>query len=371
MKRTKNLVILLIVLALAVGAYIAASLLTKREEEKDTQTEETKITLANKKAEDITSVSIVNTSGSYTVELLSNKYFLKDDHTFPLDPKKAKSIVNAASVIECSRIVTEEGGNEGDYGLDKPKYLISISYSDGAKLSLKIGDYNQHTSSNYLSLEGENKVYMIDGDFAPCFGIPMNDLIQNEVLSQPENRFDCLSEISISFADGGGHKYSFIEEDNEDKEDSWGLTLSDGRAVPGDFTDKAEAIYNQIFELSLTNWVEYNLTEESELQKYGLSAPYATITVVYNDTVVISGENTGTVTKLVEKKIILLLGDVLPDSESEDEREEESSEAPESTLGEQTEEKTTERYFKLGDGKIVYIVPEDSFSEILTPAEGK
>lgn len=375
MKRTKNLIILLAVLVLAIGAYAVASAIAKREEDKNIIPEETKITIADKETADISSVSVTNKNSSYTIEFLSNKFFLKDDHAFPLDQSKATSIVNAASVVECNRIVAENGGSSAEYGLDDPKYLVLISYSDGTELSLKIGDYNQHTDSNYLSLDGEDRVYMIDQSFASSFGIPKYGLILNETVTEPKEKFESLTEINISFSDAKGHKYTLTEgepaESGEDgSEDTWSLTLADGTAIQGDFSDKAKDVYNELFALELTDWADYNVTEETELQKYGLKTPYAEITVVYNETVVISGSDgtTSTVTKLVEKKLSLVLGDKLPDSENSDGAEETTlSESENST----SDEKKTERYFKLGDGKIVYIVSEDSFSEILSPANEK
>lgn len=394
MKKTKNLIILLVVLAVAIVIYIAATIIANREEKNNETPEDTKITIIDKTASDVASVSLESSSSNYTIELSSSTYYLKDDHTFPLDQTKAQAILETVSSVECNRLVSETGGDSADYGLDKPLYTITAAYTDGAALTFKIGDYNRHTDSYYLSIEGEGKVYLIDKSFTSGFEYSMKDLLTDEKITEPDDGFGCVTAIEIAFSDGTAYKYTLIPatiaesgSEEEDTEESWRLTLADGKIIPGDFTEKANNIYDELFDFVPSDWVDYNVAEEEQLAKYGLSEPYATITVFYEDIVTISGEDgsSSTVTKPVEKNFSVKLGNILPDSGEADDAE--TSDSPDTTedSGYNTEKNTStadgssssannnpeeeteiERYFLIGGGKIVYIASENDFEETLT-----
>ncbi len=392
MKKTKNLIILLAVLAVAVAVYIAATVIAKNERKKNEIPEETKITIIEKTASDVSSVSLESAKSHYTIELSSSTYYLKDDHAFPLDQTKAKAIAEAVSSVEANRLVSETGGDSADYGLDKPLYTVKASYTDGAALTFKIGDYNRHTDSYYMSLGGEGKVYLIDKSFASDFEYSMKDLLTDEKITEPEDGFGCVTGIEISLSNGTKYKYTLIPAtisesgEEEDIGESWQLTLTDGEIVTGDFTEKANSIYTELFDFVPSDWVDYNVTGEEQLEKYGLSKPYATITVLYEDIVTISGEDgsTSTVTKKVEKTLSVMLGDILPDSDEEDSESSASQDSGEvsdnnterdtpetdgtsaSANGEPDEEPETERYFMIGGGKVVYIASESDFEKALT-----
>ena len=107
MKKTKNLILLLVVLAVAIVIYIAATIIANREEKNNETPEETKITIIDKTASDVASVSLESSSSNYTIELSSSTYYLKADHTFTLDQTKAQAILETFSFVECNRLVSQ------------------------------------------------------------------------------------------------------------------------------------------------------------------------------------------------------------------------------------------------------------------------
>lgn len=396
MKRTKTLILLLLLLAVAVAVFLIASAIAKRENEKNQPPEETGIVLVEKKPSEVASVSLTSASGSYTLEKSGSTYYLKDDRAFPLDQTKAKSLTEAVASVECSRLVAESGGASADYGLDKPLYTVTAAYDDGASLTFRIGDYNRHTDSYYFSLAGEERVYLVDKDFASGFEYTLQELLTDETLTEPEDGFGSVNRIEIAFSDGRVVRYELIPAtvsesgEEDDVPERWQVTLPDGSVPDGDFTKQAEAVYNQLYEFTPSDWVAYNVTEEETLAEYGLDKPYVTVTLRYEDIVVISGEDgtSSTVTKPVEKTVSILLGDLLPDSLPSDgesgepvqtepaQTTSDSKEAGSEATGSEAagseadddpdEEEGPDRYFMIGGGKIVYIASESEFSEILT-----
>ncbi len=357
MKRTKNLIILLVILVFAVAIYVVASFVAKSEEKKNETPEETEITLVKKDVADIVSVAVASEKTSYLIELKSNAYKLADKDDFPLDQTVASNIVETVSSVVSTRLVAEDIGDVSEYGLDEPKYSISIVYSDGSKTEIKLGDYHKHADAYYLILNGESKIYLIDADFADGVSYTEKQLLKDETITPPEDGFDCVNEIEVSFSDGSGHKYTYVPaEENESAETtgdgtsadseashgSWIKALTDGTVAEGDFSEEAEKVFTEFYSYRPSDWADYCADSEDELDKYGLKTPYAKITVRFE----VTEDGDDEITVKTEQSFII--GDTLPDTDADGEK-----------------ESTADRYFKIGDGKVVYIISESDFETAL------
>lgn len=379
-KRTGKLIALLAVLAVAVAAYFVASAIAKREESRNDTPDETKISIIDKETTDLVSVKIKAAGSDYTVGQSDGKYILKDDADFPLDQDRAKDIAAAVTSVSADRKVADTGADSSEYGLDSPLYTVTAKYSGGAEMTFRIGSYNRHTDSYYMSIAGEDTVYLVSKTMTSPLGYTMKDLIVNETLTEPDEKFDALTGVKVAFSDGTGFRYSLVSDESGDAEDTWALSLLDGTAIKGDFSKEAEALYDALFGYKPTDWVAYGVKTDEQLKEYGLDAPYAEITIDYNDTVVITpDDNSASVTKIVEKTLTVRIGNFVPaDSEPDDEtgtsepaesgttadsgETEGTSAADDDTPDDETAEK---RYFIFDSGKIVYISKISDLSAVL------
>lgn len=379
-KRTGKLIALLAVLAVAVAAYFVASAIAKREESKNDTPDETKISIIDKETTDLVSVTIKAAGSDYTVAQSGGKYTLRDDADFPLDQDRAKDIAAAVTSVSADRKVADTGADSSEYGLDSPLYTVTAKYSGGAEMTFRIGSYNRHTDSYYMSIAGEDTVYLVSKTMTSPLGYTMKDLIVNETLTEPDEKFDALTGIKVAFSDGTGFRYSLVSDESEDAEDTWALSLLDGTAIKGDFSKEAEALYDALFGYKPTDWVAYGVKTDEQLKEYGLDAPYAEITVYYNDTVVITPDDSSApITKTVEKTLTVRIGSLVP-AESEPDGETGTSEPAEGgTTAESGETEGTsaadndapdsetaeKRYFIFDSGKIVYISKLSDLSAVL------
>lgn len=383
-KRTGKLIALLAVLAVAVAAYFVASAIAKREESRNDTPDETKISIIDKETTDLVSVTIKAAGSDYTVGQSDGKYTLKDDADFPLDQDRAKDIAAAVTSVSADRKVADTGADSSEYGLDSPLYTVTAKYSGGAEMTFRIGSYNRHTDSYYMSIAGEDTVYLVSKTMTSPLGYTMKDLIVNETLTEPDEKFSALTGIKVAFSDGTGFRYALVRDESGDDEDTWALSLLDGTAIKGDFSKEAEALYDALFGYKPTDWVAYGVKTDEQLKEYGLDAPYAEITIDYNDTVVITpDDNSASVTKIVEKTLTVRIGNLVPaDSEPDDETG--TSEPAESETGAETiadsgetegtsaadddvpdDETAEKRYFIFDSGKIVYISKISDLSAVL------
>ena len=386
-KRTGKLIALLAVLAVAVAAYFVASAIAKREQSKNDTPDETKISIIDKETTDLVSVTVKAAGSDYTVAQSGGKYTLRDDADFPLDQDRAKDIAAAVTSVSADRRVAEAGADSSEYGLDSPLYTVTAKYSGGAEMTFRIGSYNRHTDSYYMSIAGEDAVYLVGKTMTSPLGYTMKDLIVNETLTEPDEKFKALTAVRVAFSDGTGFRYSLVPaktaesgDGSEDTGDTWALSLLDGTAIKGDFSKKAEALYDALFGYKPTDWVAYGVKTDEQLKEYGLDAPYAEITVYYNDTVVITPDDSSApITKTVEKALTVRIGSLVP-AESEPDGETGTSGPAESgTTAENGEtdgtsaadndapdsEPTEKRYFIFDSGKIVYISKLSDLSAVL------
>lgn len=379
-KRTGKLIALLAVLAVAVAAYFVASAIAKREQNRNDTPDETKISIIDKETTDLVSVTVKAAGSDYTVAQSGGKYTLRDDADFPLDQDRAKDIAAAVTSVSADRKVADTGADSSEYGLDSPLYTVTAKYSGGAEMTFRIGSYNRHTDSYYMSIAGEDTVYLVSKTMTSPLGYTMKDLIVNETLTEPDEKFDALTGIKVAFSDGTGFRYSLVSDESEDAEDTWALSLLDGTAIKGDFSKEAEALYDALFGYKPTDWVAYGVKTDEQLKEYGLDAPYAEITVYYNDTVVITPDDSSApITKTVEKTLTVRIGSLVP-AESEPDGETGTSEPAEGgTTAESGETEGTsaadndapdsetaeKRYFIFDSGKIVYISKLSDLSAVL------
>lgn len=395
-KKAGKLIVLLAALAVAIAVYFVASAIAKREESKNDVPDETKISIIDKDTADLASVTVVSASSEYSVVQSGGKFSIKDDSAFPLDQDLAAELAAAVTDVSANRLVADSGAESSEYGLDKPLYTVTAKYSDGAEMTFRIGSYNRYSDSYYMSMTGEDSVYLVEKTMTASFGYTLKELIVNETLTEPDEKFDALTAVEVAFSDGTGFKYTLVSgttaesgDDSEDTEDKWTLALLSGTAIDGEYSDEAEALYDALFGYEPTDWVAYGISSE-QLGEYGLDAPYAEITVYYNDTVVITpDDNTASITKIVEKTMKVRIGDIADTSDDTDDEESDTSDTTDTidttasvsnTDAAETGSNESEtsgsdelpaetipesRYLILDGGKIVYIAKLSDLAAVL------
>jgi len=385
MKRGKRLLLLLLLLVLAVAFYLAATFIAKEAEDTETEPEETTITVVDTIVSKVTSFSYKTPDREIGILKEDGTYTYTPDPTFPLDQIVASDILKGVTEIVFTRKLEGDDLDLAEYGLDEPSIVIEAAYSDETPaVILKLGDYNKHADIYYCDI-GDGAVYLLAADFLDTFDVDQEDLLQDEYIKEKPDDIDCITEIEVVFRDGSGFTYTPEEveipaETTGSGETSasstpktdlvWSKTLLDGTAVEGDFTEKAELLYKQMFEVKLEGWAAYNVTGKEALGAYGLAEPAVKVTVRYEDTVIIAGdENTSNVTQVLEKVMGFLIGDLLPaeNTDSETAETEETAETAEPAEADATEEESKpQRYFMLEGGKIVYILDEANLSAALS-----
>lgn len=268
----------------------------------------------------------------FTVRRDGSIFVLDEDPEFPLDPTAVAYMMNSAARLTYARKIKPESGDLADYGLSEPHSVIDILYSDNARLTLKVGNFNPYSDAYYCST-GDGFVYLMGGEFSDAFAIGYSDIILHDTVEAPQYGFSSVTKVEIT-GNGKTVLYTLVDEEN-------GTWERNGEG--GDFSYDLRDLYNELFKLSVDEWIDYNVDTDEEFDEYGLKKPEIRVVFTHTELFEIENEGSSTVTKEHERQTAFLIGSLTSDSDESD----------------------AKRYFAFGGGSIVYVVHEDAFAHTM------
>lgn len=172
-KKSIRLILLLILLCAAVAIFFLVG--GGKEEEKNESSVEKEVTQIAVPDEgvSVTGISYKNDKGEYSFALADGVWVYEDDKEFPLSAKYTDNLERAVTNINVTRDITDEGGNEADYGFDASAVTLSLDYSNGDKKDFIIG--NSCTGGNYLKHDG--RIYVVLSGLASACSYDIYDMV--------------------------------------------------------------------------------------------------------------------------------------------------------------------------------------------------
>jgi hypothetical protein len=260
MKLYRNAIILVVVVALLVGAYFLFSNM-KKEEGDTTDTASSTIKLIDFSTTDVTDVTLKNQEGTFVITHKDTDWVLVSPTDLKADSSVLSSIAINASSVSASKLVEENAQDLSKYGLDKSPVVVTVKKKDGTEKSLEIGDLTPIKSGYYVKLTGENKVYVLDEYSAESLLTKRNGMKSKElftgITSDMFNRLEMDRKNEVVFSAEADAKNS----------GSWNMT----KPIRGSANTSALA---PMFEaLAGTKVSEYIEENPADLSKYGLDVP--------------------------------------------------------------------------------------------------
>ncbi len=164
MKLYRNAIILVVIVALLVGAYFVVNKYKPADQPK-TETETIKLT--NYVSTDIASVTLDNPDGTFVIEPSGSDWVLVSPKDIRYDTSILSSIVINASSVVADKVIEENPKDLAIYGLDKPK-KVTVADKSGKSAILEIGSLTPTGSSYYVKTADKNTVYTVStytGDY--------------------------------------------------------------------------------------------------------------------------------------------------------------------------------------------------------------
>lgn len=176
-KQKKQLICLLLILVIVIGAYLAARYLIVDEDLVTVESVSEEVFHINK--ENVTEVRY--TVGGIYIDLVKegDVWKLKDDKSVELDQDKVSDLVGFASYLN-SKSVIEEPASLDEYGLGSPEYIIEVYTTDGNDKCFYIGDKYVMGSEYFARVEGSDVVYTIADTYPDAFVTDISLLTKQE-----------------------------------------------------------------------------------------------------------------------------------------------------------------------------------------------
>lgn len=321
MKKKKTLIIVLIAAALLVGVMLLLIFLPKGGESADSATldEGAKIRTATDKngvhqvvvatepngeiknnsygtlieytPAQIKSIHVENQKGTLDVEANTPKgeatvYTLKGYEDFSLQSGIPDQVASAAASMKFTQVASASGDKPEEYGLDKPRATVTVTYTDKTKSVFTVGNDAPQSAGTYVQFGSEKTVYLCDGEAVKSFDLGLTDFMDLNINKAAENDENGAASSITLTGEAYGGTVKLVPNDDGKNSASYKIT-------------EPEEAYANISESSnieggirglLADTVELVNPSAEQLKKVGLDHPYAKVTAVYPDvTVKLSG----------------------------------------------------------------------------------
>ena len=233
---------------------------------------------------DIKAIHIENKKGTIDVASETPKgeatvYTLKGYEDFDLQGGNPDLIASAAAELKFTKIATLDKSKEADFGFDKPRSVVTVTFDDGTKAVITVGDDAPQQAGTYIKFGTGDAVYVADTESISAFDYGVTDLISITINEAAENT-DNNTASSITISGSAFEKDIVLEpNDNENYSASYKMTAPVNRYAN---ENESSLVAGGIRGL-LANAVTMVKPSEAQLTELGLSKPYAALKAVYPD----------------------------------------------------------------------------------------
>lgn len=285
MKRPVKLLILVLVLAVAVGAYFVVQAVNK----KNSQTVDDNISLLKYTPADGDTIEYGYNGEDITLVYRDKAWHYADDDSFPLSTYYAITMAAAVDGLTATtKLDTTEALSE--YGLDAPQLTIYAT-AGGQKNTIAVGNKNNTADGYYVQVNGGSDVYLVTADLVQAFSYGLMDLVQKETIPSVTNATEIKASVNgtdydITRTDVVSTPDPAATGDGSGTSDStttytWSCTANGGAAQTLD-GDKTVSFLDGFSSLAWQKCVYYNATAEQKTA-CGLADPAASFQVTYPD----------------------------------------------------------------------------------------
>ncbi len=335
MKRSKRMLLLVLVLAVVCTAAFAATKYEEKQEEIQAREE----VILELPSEDVETVAWEHGSGGLSFHREDDGWQYDEDAAFPVSGEKMSEILSHFEAFGASFII-ENVEDYGQYGLDEPECTIALT-TEETSYEIRLGAFSRMDEQRYVDI-GDGNVYLVSDDPMDYLSEELSGMIQNDTTPQ----LKVADEIRFSGAEDYAIVYAADSTDSYSAEDVY-FTERDGRMQPLD-TQLVDDYLETVSSLSFDTYVTYHADAE-ELADYGLDEPELSVTIAYTQTDEDENEQSET--------CILHIGRNQEEQEKAEQAAENGEDLPAVT-----------KYVRVGDSGIVYELDDASYSTLAAAA---
>ena len=234
----------------------------------------------------IVKIEVENTAGSFTVNAETPEgeatiYTVTGLEGFELRESMADSVANDAASLSFTTVAAV-GGNLADFGLDKPRATVRVTYNDNTTATIRVGNPADGGVGTYAALGDSNDIFLVADDAVDSFLYSVLEMVSYEITPKAESvDNDAFSVIELT----GAHypdPITIVPNTDEAIKSNYRLT-----APYEMFADSYECndISGSIRDLYAESVVCVN-PSDGQLAEFGVAQPYARVYAEYPDIVI-------------------------------------------------------------------------------------
>ncbi len=259
MKTLRNVVILLVVLGLLVGAYVFVKNKKAAEDEannKTTESTESK-TIIDISGDTAEQVIVQSKNFKVIVDKKDGIWTLTEPNDIKVDKNSVSYLVSNACLVDYELLIEENASDLAQYGLATPNITVTVKETGGKETVLEIGNQTITADGYYAKLKGSSKVYKISNYLASKFETA-------EISLRDKNLFlgEVAGDITALSLERSGQ---LVFSSKRIGEAQWELTKP--LEISASYVDDIAEVMPS---MQIANFIEKSA---SDLEKYGLKNP--------------------------------------------------------------------------------------------------
>lgn len=235
----------------------------------------------------IKEIHVENNSGTFDVisntpEGEATVYTIKGFEDFALQAGEPDLIANAAATLSFSKVATVDKDKSGEFGFDKPRSTVTVTYEDGTKSIITVGSDAPQAAGTYIKFGTGDAVFVVDTETISPFDYSLTDLISKSINDSADTT-DNSQASSIKLSGTAFDKEIELVPYTDNKiSASYKMKAPVERIAGESESSKVEGGIRGLYATS----VSMVNPSDKQLSDLGLSKPYAHLTAVYPDTTV-------------------------------------------------------------------------------------
>lgn len=174
----KQIISLVVVIALLIGIVVAYVMIKKHNEETAEDIKKAKVySVLSFNADKANKLTYSYNDKTYVINLENSSWVYESDKTMNVDQTSVISLINSVSNITSGTKIENVTDFE-QYGLTKPANKVEISTSEG-EIEFSIGKCNATSGEYYFRVGQESTVYMVNEIIGKKFNVEIKDLCFN------------------------------------------------------------------------------------------------------------------------------------------------------------------------------------------------
>ncbi len=191
-------------------------------------------------------------------------------------------IANDAASLDFSKVISLEKDKAAEYGLDKPRAKVTVTYTDDTKAVILVGDDAPQGAGTYVKFGDGDTIYFVATDAVSSFDYGITDLMSlaiNDSATDSEN-----SKASTITIYGSNFPNTIELAPNDGTKVSASYVMN--KPVQGYANENESSLVEGAIRGLYAESVKMVNPSDSQLKELGLSNPYSAIKAVYPDTTV-------------------------------------------------------------------------------------